>query len=47
MENIFTTDKSIGDTTQILKYVEPLMQNASDSSLEGKFYLAVKLGWYF
>lgn len=46
-KNIFTTNKSIGDTTQFLKHVEPLMRNAFDSSLEGKFYLAVKLGWYF
>lgn len=42
-KNIFTTSKSIGKATQFLKYVEPLMQNESDSSLEEKFYLVAKL----
>lgn len=40
---MFTTSNSIGKATQFLKYVEPLMQNESDSSLEEKFYLVAKL----
>lgn len=46
-KNIFPTNKSIGEATRLLKYVEPLMQNALDSWLQEKFNLAVKLAWYF
>lgn len=43
MEKYLHHKRIIGETTQILKYAEPLMQNAFDSSLESEFYLAVKL----
>lgn len=39
--------KSAGAATQVLKGVEPLMQNALDSSLEGEFLFSCEAGMIF